>query len=41
MLGTLSGGDMYLYPTNGGYYTLEIDYRADYKAVCLARYSCS
>ena len=30
MLGTLSGGDMYLYPNNGGYYTLEIDYRADY-----------
>ena len=30
MLGTLSGGDLYLYPPNGGYYVLEIDYRADY-----------
>ena len=30
MLGTLSGGDLYLYPPNGDYYVLEIDYRADY-----------
>ncbi len=30
MLGTLSGGDLYLYPANGDYYVLEIDYRADY-----------
>ena len=30
MLGTLGGGDMYLYPANGDYYVLSIDYRADY-----------
>ena len=30
MLGTLGGGDMYLYPSNGDYYVLSIDYRADY-----------
>ncbi|MGB0474645.1 MAG: M14 family zinc carboxypeptidase [Candidatus Poseidoniaceae archaeon] len=30
MLGTLSGGDLYLYPPNGDYYVLEIEYRADY-----------
>ena len=30
MLGTLGGGDMYLYPANGDYYVLNIDYRADY-----------
>ena len=30
MLGTLGGGDMYLYPANGDYYVLGIDYRADY-----------
>ena len=30
MLGTLSGGDMYLYPADGSYHILEIDYRADY-----------
>jgi len=30
MLGTLGGGDMYLYPANGEYYVLSIDYRADY-----------
>ena len=30
MLGTLSGGNLYLFPTNGEYYVLELDYRADY-----------
>ena len=30
MLGTLSGGDLYLYPPNGDYYVLELEYRADY-----------
>ena len=30
MLGTLGGGDMYLYPANGDYYVLTIEYRADY-----------
>ena len=30
MLGTLGGGDLYLYPANGEYYVLEVDYRADY-----------
>tara|TARA_B100001250_G_scaffold350878_1_gene322790 strand:- start:138 stop:2216 length:2079 start_codon:yes stop_codon:yes gene_type:complete len=30
MLGTLGGGDMYLYPANGDYYVLSVDYRADY-----------
>ena len=30
MLGTLSGGNLYLFPTNGDYYVLELDYRADY-----------
>ena len=30
MLGTLGGGDLYLYPASGDYYVLEIDYRADY-----------
>ena len=29
MLGTLSGGNLYLFPTNGEYYVLELDYRAD------------
>jgi hypothetical protein len=30
MLGTLSGGDLYQYPTDGDYYVLTIEYRADY-----------
>jgi hypothetical protein len=30
MLGTLGGGDLYLYPANGDYYVLDIEYRADY-----------
>jgi hypothetical protein len=30
MLGTLGGGDLYQYPTDGDYYVLTIEYRADY-----------
>jgi len=30
MLGTLSGGNLYLFPSNGEYYVLDIEYRADY-----------
>ncbi|MDG1550191.1 MAG: M14 family zinc carboxypeptidase [Candidatus Poseidoniaceae archaeon] len=30
MLGTLGGGDLYQYPTDGDYYVLTVEYRADY-----------
>jgi hypothetical protein len=33
MLGTLSGGDLYEYPTQGSYYTLDLSYREAYGSV--------